>query len=141
DQTAAVEAALDDPVAGPPLSVLAKDKKSAAISVCDITRPAPNPIVLPPVLRRLEAAGVPREGIRILIATGLHRKATDEEVKKIVGPEIAANYTVLNHDARDAASQRELGVTKSGTPVFIDERFMSAELHMSLGFIEPHLML
>ncbi len=141
DPTAAVESALNDPVAGPPLSVLAKGKQSAAISVCDITRPAPNPIVLPPVLRRLEEAGVPREGIRILIATGLHRPATDAEIRQIVSPEIAEKYTVLNHYARDLAAHRELGATQSGTPVFIDERFMSADLHMSLGFIEPHLML
>src|SRR5690242_17973870 len=70
DATAAIEHALDDPIAGPPLSVLAKGKKSAAISVCDITRPAPNPVTLPPLLARLEAAGIPRDGIRILIATG-----------------------------------------------------------------------
>lgn len=141
DETAAIEAALNEPIAGPPLSVLAAGKQSAAISVCDITRPAPNPIVLPPLLRQLETAGVPRDGIRILIATGLHRPATEAEIRQIVGPGVAACYTVLNHNARDAAGHRALGTTASGTPVFVDERFMSAGLHISLGFIEPHLML
>jgi nickel-dependent lactate racemase len=93
------------------------------------------------MLRRLEAAGIPREGIRILIATGLHRAATDAEIRQIVGPETAARYQVLNHDARNLAEHRRLGTTKSGTPVFVDERFLSADLHLSLGFIEPHLML
>ena len=141
DELAAVERALDSPIAGPPISILAAGKQSAAISVCDITRPAPNPITLPPLLRRLEAAGIPRSGIRILIATGLHRKATDAEIRQIVSPEVAANYTVLNHDARNASEHRKLGVTRSGTPVFVDERFLSADLHITLGFIEPHLML
>ena len=141
DERSSIEAALDAPIAGPPLSELARGKRSAAISVCDITRPAPNPRVLPPLLARLEAAGVPRSGIRILIATGLHRLATDAEIRQIVGPEIAANYTVLNHDARNASEHRQLGTTKSGTPVAIDERFISADLHITLGFIEPHLML
>jgi nickel-dependent lactate racemase len=109
--------------------------------VCDITRPAPNPTVLPPMLARLEAAGIPREGIRILIATGLHRAATDAEIRQIVGPETAARYQVLNHDARNLDQHRRLGTTRSGTPVFVDERFLSADLHLSLGFIEPHLML
>ena len=77
DPVAAIEAALDRPTAGPSLAELAAGKKSAAISVCDITRPAPNPVTLPPLLRRLEAAGMPRENIRILIATGLHRPATE----------------------------------------------------------------
>ena len=141
DPVAAIEAALDAPSAGPSLTALAKGKRSAGISVCDITRPAPNPTVLPPMLRRLEAAGVPREAIRILIATGLHRAATDAEIRQIVGPETAARYQVLNHDARNLAEHRRLGATRSGTPVFVDERFISADLHLTLGFIEPHLML
>src|ERR1700732_158692 len=64
DAVAAIEAGLDRPIAGLSLAALAAGKRSAAISVCDITRPAPNPIVLPPLLRRLEAAGIPRDGIR-----------------------------------------------------------------------------
>lgn len=141
DPVAAIEAALDRPVAGPSLASLATGKLTAAISVCDITRPAPNPVVLPPLLRRLQAAGIPKDGIRILIATGLHRQATPAEIRHIVGEEIAANFEVLNHDARNAAQHCRLGTTKSGTPVFVDERFIAADLHISLGFIEPHLML
>jgi nickel-dependent lactate racemase len=141
DPVATIEASLDSPVAGPSLSELARGKRSAAISVCDITRPAPNPVTLPPMLRRLEAAGIPRENIRIMIATGLHRAATDAEIRQIVGEQTAAQYCVLNHDARNAAQHRALGTTRSGTPVFVDDRFISADLHLSLGFIEPHLML
>jgi nickel-dependent lactate racemase len=141
DAVAAIEAALDRPTAGPPLATLAEGKRSAAISVCDITRPAPNPITLPPLLRRLEAAGVPRENTRILIATGLHRPATEAEIRHIVGEDVAARYPVLNHDARNIGQHRHLGTSSSGTPVWIDERFLSADLHLTLGFIEPHLML
>ena len=141
DAVAAIEAALDHPAAGRPLSAVVAGKTSAAISVCDITRPAPNRVVLPPLLRRLEAAGIARGNITILIATGLHRGATDAEILHIVGPEIAAKYTILNHDARQRDQHRHLGTTRSGTPVWIDERFIKADLHLSLGFIEPHLML
>lgn len=141
DAVAAIEAALDKPAAGPPLAEVIAGKKSAAISVCDITRPAPNSTVLPPLLKRLEAAGIARQNITILIATGLHRAATEAEIQKIVGPEIAANYTIVNHDARKREDHRHLGGTRSGTPVWIDERFIRADLHLTLGFIEPHLML
>src|SRR3954451_18784240 len=141
DWQAALEAGPDRPIGAPPLADLARGKHSAAISVCDITRPAPNRRTLPPVLRRLEDAGIPRERITILIATGLHRPATDEEIREICGPEIAAAYRVVNPDARDLSSHRALGHTASGTPVFIDERFIAADLHITLGFIEPHLML
>jgi nickel-dependent lactate racemase len=133
--------ALDRPIGAPALAELARGKRSAAISVCDITRPAPNRLTLPPVLRRLEEAGIPREHITILIATGLHRAATDTEIREICGEETAAAYRVVNHDARNLPSHRHLGTTKSGTPVYIDERFAAADLHITLGFIEPHLML
>jgi nickel-dependent lactate racemase len=140
DQLAAVEAALDAPIGCASLSELARGKKSAAISVCDITRPAPNRLTLPPVLRRLADAGIPREDTTILIATGLHRPATESEIVEILGAEIAAAYPVVNHNARELADHRHLGTTKSGTPVFIDRRYTDAELHITLGFIEQHLM-
>jgi nickel-dependent lactate racemase len=141
DWRCAIDSALDDPIGSPPLDEIARGKSSVAISVCDITRPAPNRKTLPPVLQRLEKAGIPRENITILIATGLHRAATEIEIKEICGEEIAATYRVLNHDARNLSSHRSLGRTASGTPVYIDERFVAAGLHITLGFIEPHLML
>jgi lactate racemase len=141
DETAAVEAALDSPIACEPLLELAQGKKTAAISVCDITRPAPNRITLPPLLERLHRAGIGRENIIILIATGLHRAATSEELDIIVGPQIAAKYRVASHNARAREEHRFLGETRRGTPVYVDERFVSADLHITLGFIEQHLML
>jgi nickel-dependent lactate racemase len=136
-----IEQALDAPIGSAPLEELARGKSSAAISVCDITRPAPNRQTLPPVLARLERAGIPREGVTILIATGLHRPATPAEIREICGADVAAKYRVANHNARQLTEHRHLGVTQSGTPVYIDERFVSAELRITLGFIEPHLML
>jgi lactate racemase len=141
DAESALNEALDRPIGSEPLAKLAEGKRTAAISVCDITRPAPNRVTLPPLLRRLHQAGIPKEGVTILIATGLHRAATREELDVILGPEIAGEYRVVSHDARDLASHRGLGTTVCGTPVYIDERFMAAELHITLGFIEPHLML
>jgi nickel-dependent lactate racemase len=141
DAAAAIERALDSPTGCPPLEELARGKKSAAISVCDITRPVPNRVTLPPILRRLERAGIPRDAVTILIATGLHRPASDAEIREIVGDEIASSIRVVNHNARALAEHRALGHTASGTPVYVDERFIAADLHLTLGFIEPHLML
>lgn len=141
DAASALEQAMDAPIDSRPIEELAAGKASAAISVCDITRPAPNRQVLPPLLARLERGGIRRERITILIATGLHRPATEAEIREIVGREVADKYRVANHQARELTEHRYLGCTESGTPVYIDERFVSAELHITLGFIEPHLML
>jgi len=141
DVAGALDAALDQPIGCEPLAKVAGGKRTAAIAVCDITRPAPNRLTLPPVLKRLHDAGIPVEGVTILIATGLHRAATKEELDVILGPEIAAAYRVASHDARDFAAHRALGTTRCGTPAYIDERFMAADLHITLGFVEPHIML
>ena len=137
----ALEAALEGPIGCVPLVELAHGCRSAAISVCDITRPAPNALVLPPLLARLHRAGIQPGDVTILIATGLHRAATAEELNLILGPEIASSYRVVNHDAKNLAAHRHLGSTRRDTPVSIDERFMAADLHITLGLIEPHLML
>jgi nickel-dependent lactate racemase len=141
DPIAAIEGALAAPIASPPLRGLAQGKRSAAIAVCDITRPVPNRQLLPPILVSLEASGVPREAITIFIATGLHRPATDAEICEICGEWVAGRYRILNHRAREVSEHRHLGETARGTPVYLDDRFLSADLHITVGFIEPHLML
>lgn len=141
DEIAALEAALESPIGCAPLREMARGKKTAAISVCDITRPAPNRRTLPVVLKVLHEAGIPAEGITICIATGLHRIATEAEIDEILGEDIAAKYAIFNHDAKILADHRYLGETASGIPIHIAEAFVSADLRITLGFIEPHLML
>lgn len=141
DHNTALAEALDSPISSLPLKDLARGKRTAAISVCDITRPAPNRIVLPHVLRHLAEADIPRENVTVLIATGLHRPATEAEIVEIVGPELRGELNVVNHHAKTLAEHRHLGSTASGTPVYVDERFIAADVHITMGFIEPHLML
>ncbi len=140
DVNAAFNDALDHPLGSRPLVELARGKKTVAIVVCDITRPAPNSVTLPPILARLHQAGINRDGITILIATGLHRGATPTELEQILGPDIAKSYRVVSNDARARGQHRDLGTTKRGTPVFIHSDFVDADLRITLGFIEQHLM-
>ena len=65
--------ALRRPVGTPPLAELARGRRNACVLVCDVTRPVPNRLLLPPILRTLEEQGIARRDILILIATGLHR--------------------------------------------------------------------
>lgn len=131
---------LERPIASPPLSELARSKQSACILICDITRPVPNSLLLPPILETLERAGVPREGILILIATGLHRPNEGAELVELVGPEIAANYRVENHHGKVLEEHTYLGTTPKGVPAWIDTRYLQAEIKIATGLIEPHLM-
>ncbi|MFO0804477.1 MAG: nickel-dependent lactate racemase [Gemmataceae bacterium] len=140
DQTAAIEHALANPIGSKPLAETARGKKSACVVICDITRPVPNKLLLPPILRTIEAAGVPRSEITILIATGLHRPNEGDELIELVGEEIAKTYRCVNHFGKDRDSHDFLGTTPNGVPVWIDKRYMAAELKITTGLIEPHLM-
>jgi lactate racemase len=119
---------------------MAKKRQSACVLICDITRPVPNKILLPPILKTLSAAGIPHDKISLLIATGIHRPNLEQELMELVGAEIAARYKIDNHYSRDLQSHTNLGETSRGTPVWIDKRFVEADFKMATGFIEPHLM-
>src|SRR5210317_1078777 len=80
--------ALLRPINSPSLFEAAKKKKSACILISDITRPVPNQDLLPPILRTLKAAGIQKENIEILIATGLHRPNDGKELVELVGERI-----------------------------------------------------
>jgi nickel-dependent lactate racemase len=140
DPERALEEALRNPTGTRPLAELARGKKSACVVVCDITRPVPNKFILPPVLRTIEAAGVPRDAITILVATGLHRPNEGAELVELVGEEVARTYRCENHFGKDRDSHEYLGTTPAGVPAWIDRRYLRAELKITTGLIEPHLM-
>jgi nickel-dependent lactate racemase len=85
DPGGAVRRALEKPVGCPPLQELAQGKTNACILMCDITRPVPNGLILPPLVESLTHAGIARENIVILVATGLHRPNDGAELAEIVG--------------------------------------------------------
>ena len=136
----AVEQTLENPVASPSLAELCRGKKSACVVICDITRPVPNKILLPPILKTLEENGIKRENIKILIATGIHRPNLDDEILQLVGEEIASNYNVVNHYARNKEDQTYMGKTSRDTEVYLNSTYVDADLKITTGFIEPHLM-
>jgi len=140
DPPAAVSHALAHPIACPPLGELARGHDEAVVVVCDMTRPVPNRVLLPPILRTLEDAGIPQEGITILVATGLHRPNQGAELEAMVGETVVRGYRIVNHRARVAAEQVHLGVTGRGTPIDIDAVYARAPLKITTGYIEPHLM-
>ena len=140
NQSQAISDALAHPIGSKPLAEIAKGKKTACILICDITRPVPNKVILPQILKTIEDAGVPRSGITILIATGLHRPNEGEELVELVGEDIANNYRVENHHGKETSEHDYLGITPKGVPVYIDSRYIRAELKITTGLIEPHLM-
>ena len=85
---------------------------------------------------------MPRAGITVLVATGLHRPNEGQELAELVGdPWVLETVTVANHDARADEDHVPLGRTPGrGTVVRLDRRLVEAELKIATGLVEPHFM-
>jgi nickel-dependent lactate racemase len=140
DPIADLDRLLAAPLGTPPLAELAKGRKSACILICDVTRPVPNELILTPVLRTLEASGIPRDQITILVATGLHRPNEGEEMVELVGRRIAETYRCENHFGKQLDDHVYLGDSPRGVPIWIDRRYVEADLKIATGLIEPQFM-
>jgi nickel-dependent lactate racemase len=135
DEATVLREALRFPVAGPPLSELARPGQKVAISICDGTRAQPRDRMIPAVLDEL---GVPDSDVVILVATGTHRGNTDEEIRAMLGDEIVSRVRVVNHDARDRGSLVYLGEHGRGVPVWVNRLWVEADVRITTGFVEPH---
>ena len=135
--SALVEAALLHPIGAPRLCELAKGRKKITILCSDHTRPVPSKAILPPMLAELRR-GSPDAEITLLIATGMHRPTTQEELCEKFGREIVDSERILIHKCREEASLVEIGTLPSGAPLIINRAAAEAELLVSEGFIEPH---
>jgi len=131
---------LADPNGTPPLAELARGRRDACILICDITRPVPNELILTPLLQTLQAAGIPRERITILIATGMHRPNEGQELVEMVGQRIVEGYRIENHYGERREDHTYLGDSPRSVPIWIDTRYLQADLKITVGLIEPHFM-
>jgi len=136
DSAAALRRALAEPMASPPLRDLAQPDDTVAIIFSDITRPAPNHLLLPAVLDAL--AHVPAENIVLCNALGTHRPNTPAELDQMLGAEIARRYRIEQNSCFDPATQVYLGESSNGHPIWINRVYMEADVKILTGFIEPH---
>jgi nickel-dependent lactate racemase len=133
-----IERALDNPIDGPGIADVAGPGKRVVIVCDDYTRPTPTHKILPSVLSRLERAGVAPGDITILIAAGIHRKMTREDLVAKLGPEVVDQVRVVLHDVDDKDKMDYLGQTSRGTPFWIDKEVTRADVKLSIGTVEAH---
>ncbi len=108
------------------------------ITVNDKTRPVPNNVLLPPLLRELQKRGASPDNIFFIIASGTHVPMTDDEYSRVLDADIYSRYRVYAHDCDDDSNLIYLGKTEAETPVFVNKMFYNADLHIVVGDIEPH---
>jgi nickel-dependent lactate racemase len=131
---------LREPIGSPALAALAEPGMAVTIVIDDDSRPTPVHQLLPPVLEALEAGGVRRADVTLITALGVHRPMTEDEVTTRTGASALAGLRWVNHDCDDAAQLATLGETSRGTVVQVNRAVTEADLVVSIGCIEPHLI-
>lgn len=134
---------ITNPVAGNPLDQLVKKRKQGkvVIVVSDITRPIPYAEFLPQLITSLEEAGVNKDEIIILVATGMHRSSTPAEYLKMFGEYVVKNYRIVDHDCNNEDGLQELdGCSWSGAKVRLNKQYVQAGFRIVTGLVEPHFM-
>jgi len=138
DPAAAIAEALSNPVGSPPLRELAKPGDQVCIVFTDITRASPDYLLVPPVLRELEASGVRDDDITLLCGIGMHRPSTLEEKVAKLGQAVVDRYRVVDNEPQSPAALVDLGLTESGIPLSVNRIAYQADLVIATGIVEPH---
>ncbi len=135
---------LDHPLSSRPLDEIIRNvyrpTRKISILVDDDTRPNIHTRAILPVLtQRLLNAGVKREDIMIIVASGSHGVVPPDLVeKRILGSQLFNEWkdNVFGHDAD--VGNRSVGTTSGGTPILIDERVVTSCLVIVLSDSEYH---
>lgn len=130
---------LKNPIGCPSLRELIFQKKASKILIIvnDITRLTPYEIILPPLLDELHRIGIKKENIIFIIATGIHRSNSQEEIKEMFGKNIFSAYNFINHNCDDPHI-KDLDKLKSGNRLWIDPIVFETDFIITTGVIVPH---
>ena len=130
-----VERALNNPIGSDRVENLVKVGDKVCIITSDITRPMPSKVCLPPLIKRLNDAGIPDKDITIVFGLGSHRNHTKDERIYLVGEEIYNRIECIDSNPEKC---KRIGVTSSGTHVDIFDRVVDSDFIICMGNIEYH---
>jgi len=140
DPLSSVEKSLQEPIGTAPLTELlaAKEINDLVIIVNDVTRYTPYNYLLPPLLKTIAEAGVEKEQVTFIVATGVHRAHSAEQNKEIFGEEIDVEYNFIYHNCDQDLV--ELGQLSTGNQLQINKKAAEADFLIATGVILPHYM-
>jgi nickel-dependent lactate racemase len=111
--------------------------EKVVIVTSDITRYTGSEIYLPLLVERLNRQGIPDRDIEIVIALGIHRRQSEHEHQKILGP-LYKRIRVIDHDCDNPAGLVVVGRTSGCIEVAINRRAVEADRLILTGVIGFH---
>jgi len=135
---AEIGARLDLPIGSGTIEEIVGAGEKVLIIVPDATREVGCGQVINLLVRRLIANGTNAFDIRIIFATGMHRKVTDSEKVAIVTPFIAQRIRMLDHDPRNLMEIVRLGETSGGIPIELNRVLVEHDHVLIIGGVSFH---
>jgi nickel-dependent lactate racemase len=129
---------LDNPIDSKTIEESVQPNESVLIVVPDATRQTASGQIVNLLVRRLIANGTMPFDIRIIFATGIHRRVTEAEKQSILTPFIAQRIKTLDHNARDLAQIVRLGETSSGIPIELNRALTEHDQVIIVGGTSFH---
>ena len=132
---------LSSPLGSESLESLCLDARTAAIVITDATRPCPDAELLPALLKIMHDAGLASSSITVVIALGMHRKSTPEELHLKLGS-IPEDIRVVESQGAETDQFVSLGTltehVPAPVPMEIHRSVAEADLVVATGIVEPH---
>ncbi len=129
----AIRESIANPIESPSFEQIIKGKKRALFLTVDATRPSPALMMLP-LIERCKKQNVETD---LMITIGRHRQMTPEEIRNHVTPDVADLCGIYQHDPFDDSIHNELGETKRGTSIKVNQRIFDYDVVIGTGIIEP----
>ncbi len=125
-----------NPINSKPLESLYKKGMIVGVSVCDHTRAQPRNEVIRTIINKFQ--GILKDDLLIFIATGSHRQSNVSEIDEMFDEEILSKVTVINHNSENSQDLDFIGKTSKKTPIELNKLWISCDLKITTGFVEPH---
>ena len=135
---AEIGARLDAPIGSKPIEEIVGPGETVLIVVPDATRRTACGQIVNLLVRRLIANGTDAFNIRIIFATGIHRKVTDAEKAEVVTPFIAQRIKMLDHDPRNLMQISRVGETSGGITVELNRALFEHDHVILIGGVSFH---
>ena len=126
--------AIENPINSVSFSQFLSDARDVLFLVNDGTRPTPTSKVLELIYERIKD-----KNVKFLVATGIHRAATEDEYQ-LIFDEYYTEFKdrIFMHDAKADDEMLYVGESKNGTEMWINRMGMEAHKIITIGSVEPH---
>jgi nickel-dependent lactate racemase len=134
DETKTIRKGIEQPINSRSFNEFIAGARDLLFIVNDYTRPTPTAKILEVIYPMIKD-----KNTRFIIATGIHRAPTEEEFNFIFG-----NYynllknRIYVHDARKDEDMVYLGISSTGTEMYVNKIGVEAHKLVTIGSVEPH---